>query len=164
MSETITWSKGYRAKVKAEIAHRELEKLREKNGSLTAGLVLLEASKARSPLHKAFEWDNGIAAEEYRLEQARRMLRSIEITYVELPKTPLRQYEIVTQPAKNDTPERKVYEPVEKIMKDPVLRDELLGRAIRDAISYRKKYHALSELSQVFAELDSFLVENKASV
>ena len=160
----ISWSRGYRAKIKPEVAHTALEKIREKNGNLTAGMVLLEAKKARNPLHKAFEWDDSTAAEEFRLEQARRMLRSIEIVYTELPKTPLRQYEVVTEPAKKDSPERKVYKTVEEILEDPTTRDELLGRAIRDAITFRKKYHALSELSQVFAELDGFLVQNKAQV
>lgn len=161
MMNKVTWVGGYKAKVKPDIAYRELERIR-KNGSLTAGAVVTEASKKTNPLHPAFEWDNRVAAEEHRLEQARRMMRSIQVIVKERPKTPVRGYEITTQPQHGDMPERKVYEPIDVIMKDPMKRDELLSSAIRDALAYRRKYHALSELAQIFSAMDDFLKTSKA--
>lgn len=44
---------------------------------------LLNAARPKSsPLHRLFEWDNAVAGEKYRLEQARFYLRTIEIVPV----------------------------------------------------------------------------------
>ena len=155
------WVSGSKHKVDATKAYNELERIRKKEGCLVPTVVVNEAKKPRNPLHKEFEWDDSEAATEYRLEQARRMLRSIQVVREEVPDRPMRVYEIVTQPAVKDMPERKVYDDIGKIMADPVSRDELLGRAIRDALTYKRKYAQLQELSQVFAALDAFLMEAK---
>ena len=160
----VQWKRGFQSKVKPDVAFKELERIKGKNsGVLTAGIVVLEAKKARNPLHKQFEWDNDEAADQYRLEQARRMLRSVEVTYKESPMTPpTRQYVTVTEEAVRDEPERKVYKSTAEVLADPIARDEMLSDAIRDALSYRRKYAELQELSQVFASLDDFLLTNKA--
>ena len=73
------WKKGSKHKVDATKAYAELERIRKKEGCLVPAVVVDAASKPRNPLHKEFEWDDGEAAIQYRLEQARKMLRSIEI-------------------------------------------------------------------------------------
>lgn len=161
--KTVKWKRGFRNKIKAEIAYDELEKIKEKNGGvLTAGIVLFAAQKVRSPLHKQFEWDDTAAAEEYRLTQARSMLRSVEVVYKEAPSVaPQRHYIPVTQQETQDAPERKVYKTTAEILADPVARDELLGNAIRDAIAFRRKYAELQELAKVFHALDVFMDSSK---
>lgn len=42
--------------------------------SITPQEVLEKARDENSELHKCFEWDNDIAAEKYRLEQARKII------------------------------------------------------------------------------------------
>jgi hypothetical protein len=37
------------------------------------------------------------------------------------------------------------------------MRDEILGNAIRDAIAFRRKYHALQELAKVVHVIDEFI-------
>jgi len=155
------WKKGSQHATDASKAYAELERIREKEGCLVPAVVVAAASKPRNPLHKEFEWDDSAAAGEYRLEQARRMLRSLEVVYEASPDKQMRVYEVVTQPAHKDMPERKVYDDVGKILADPALRDELLARAIQEAISYRRKYSQLQELSLVFAAFDKFLMEAK---
>jgi len=49
----------------------------KRSGILTPSAVVDEARPEDSPLHAAFEWDDSIAAEKYRLEQARRLLRQV---------------------------------------------------------------------------------------
>lgn len=154
------WRKGYQSKIPAEIAAEELDRIKEENGgNLTADLVVLKAKSASNPLHKQFEWSNKKAAEEYRKEQARNMLRAIHVVY-ETAKEPVtaRKYEVVTEPAKFEQPERKVYQSMEEILQNPVKRDEVLARAIKDALAYRKKYSQLSELSKVFKAIDDTLM------
>jgi len=153
----VYWKRGARINIDAEKAFNEFEKIKAKNGNkLTAGIVVIEARKSRSVLHKSFEWDDAIAAEEHRLEQARKMLRSIEVVYEDTPHIPpTRGYVTVTETARKDAPERKVYLSTEDALKDPCARDEILGNAIRDALTYRRKYAGLSELSKIFVAIDT---------
>jgi len=162
--KTVMWKRGYRNKIKAEVAFKELEKIKASNNDvLTAGIVLLSAKKVRSPLHKQFEWDDTAAAEEYRLGQARLMMRCVEVVYTQAPSVaPQRHYSVVTEQVTHDAPERKVYRSTAEILADPVARDEMLGNAIRDAISFRRKYAAMQELAQVFHAMDDFMEHNKA--
>jgi len=67
------------AGVKAQVVGETLEALRKKHGRLETTEVLQEAKKKRSPLHGAFEWDDAKAGHEYRLYQARSMIRGIVV-------------------------------------------------------------------------------------
>ena len=153
------WRKGSHHKVDATKAYHELERIRKKEGVLVPAVVINEAKKPRNPLHKEFQWDDTAAAHEFRLYQARNVIRAIQVVRDEIPDSPMRMYEVITQPAVRDAPERKVYDTMDKIMADPLSRDELLARAIRDAVSYRRKYSQLSELAKVFAALDKFILD-----
>lgn len=51
----------------------------EQNGRLTPHDVLDEARHPDSPLHARFNWDDESAAESWRLEQARRLIRSVQV-------------------------------------------------------------------------------------
>lgn len=158
MKKVIQWKQGYRAKISAEKAHAELERIRKVHGSLTAANVLERASAEDSALHNQFDWDDSYAGNQWRLEQARRLIRSIEVIRLESPHKPYKKYSVVSLPAvANETTPRKVYQSTEEALQDPVMRDEILGNAIRDAISFRRKYAALQELSQVFAAVDDLV-------
>jgi hypothetical protein len=65
---------GYSLPVKAQIVGDHLAKL---NG-FGAEQIVEEASSEDSPLHPCFEWDDSEAAQKYRIEQARYLIRSIE--------------------------------------------------------------------------------------
>lgn len=153
----IKWREGYRSKVKAEDAYAVLQGIREShNGELTPEDVLKKAKLKRSPIHNAFEWDDEKASHKYRLEQSRGMIRSIEIVRDSLPERPTRVFEIIRVSTPNeDKPTKNVYKTTEDILADPVARDELLSRAIRDALSFRRRYHMLSELAKVIDVLDN---------
>lgn len=56
-----------------------IETIRKSNkGRLTPFLVVTAASKKDHPLHPVFEWDDGKAAHQYRLDQARDIIRTVE--------------------------------------------------------------------------------------
>lgn len=66
----------------AEIVYMELEKIRDKNdGRLETKEVLKAAKKLKNPLNQYFEWDDTIAAEEFRLITARKIIKAV--VYVE---------------------------------------------------------------------------------
>jgi len=55
----------------------------ERKGRLTASKVVDAARNPASPLHACFEWDDDVAAEGYRLEQARRLIRGVKVVVTE---------------------------------------------------------------------------------
>lgn len=57
----------------------ELKRIYERDGKLRTTAVVSEAKKKTSPLHPEFEWDDSKAGEEYRLIQARQLIRSVRI-------------------------------------------------------------------------------------
>ena len=60
--------------------HTYLAKLHAKHGQLTPALVVKDAKRADSPLHDYFEWDDTVAAAQWREEQARQLVRSVRVT------------------------------------------------------------------------------------
>ncbi|WP_157266465.1 hypothetical protein [Azohydromonas aeria] len=64
----------------------ELERIAaEHDGLLRPEDVVKQAADKAHPLHEHFQWDNTTAAHQWRLEQARRLIRSVRI---EVPNQP----------------------------------------------------------------------------
>jgi len=73
----------------------------EKSGRITAHAVLDAARPASSPIHDCFDWNDSEAAEKWRLEQARELIRrvKIELVYQEVS---VRTVKYVADPARSD--------------------------------------------------------------
>jgi len=62
------------------VLEQELSRLTERGGgTLTPASVVDAARSEESPLHQYFEWDDSIAAEAYRQDQARELIRRIRV-------------------------------------------------------------------------------------
>lgn len=88
-----------------------IRKLYEQHGELTAGMVVQSARPKNAPLHPYFEWDDKAAAEEFRLEQARSMIRRVTFVIEDedegVPERSVREFQVVTD-VREDAP-RAVY-------------------------------------------------------
>lgn len=64
-----------------------LERLEQENGNLDPSDVVTEARDPASPLHNFFEWDDDQAAQQWRIGQARLLIRrvKIQVTVREIP-------------------------------------------------------------------------------
>lgn len=58
-----------------------LAELEDDEGRLTPEAVVTAAAVAGSPLHDLFDWDDSSAAQKYRLDQARTLIRSVKVVY-----------------------------------------------------------------------------------
>jgi hypothetical protein len=96
------------------------------------------------------------------MTQARSLIRSIEITYIELPKSPRRAFEIIEKKQPGNPEQRTVYSTTEEAMSDPVSRDRLIGEAIRQLQMFRRRFAGLRELEIIFNSIDE-TVEKLAS-
>ena len=137
------WVPGCRLKGDAQAIGEFLEGLRKSKG-LTADTVLDAARNPKSVLHPYFNWNDTEAAEQYRKEQARGLIRSITVRVVEMESAaPVRAWAAI------GTKEER-YVGVVEAMSQPVLRQQLLDSALRELAAFQAKYQHLSELKELF--------------
>lgn len=126
-----------RAAITAQVAGEELERIREEHGTLTPPLVVDEARPEDAPLHPVFEWNNETAAEQYRLVQARTLIRTVEIIKAE-------NDQVTTSPAYVNV-RAESYQPMQKVVTTP----DLFEYAFNDALSrLESALRALEELQK----------------
>lgn len=113
--------------------------------NITPQAVLERAKDENSELHKCFEWDNDVAAEKYRTIQAGNVIRMLYIETKSEDEPPLRVLNRTS-----DT----VYQPTRTFLTNTTEYEDLLKRALSELESFRKKYETLSELEQIFEQID----------
>lgn len=151
MAMVYKWKPQAGIKVDAQAAGEHLEQVRVRNnGQLTPRAVVDDARDAGSPLHPAFEWDNVTAAEAYREDQARYLLRMIVVTSTAegAEIKPTRAF--VNVEMEGDT----AYTHIVHAMSDAELRQQVLKRALRELTDWRNRYAELQELADLFAQID----------
>ena len=79
MKTTFSWHPTFRPKADAQTVGEELERIRQRDGSITVDAALEEARSVHSPLHPLCTWDDDIAAENWRRDEMRRAIRSIKV-------------------------------------------------------------------------------------
>ena len=142
------WKTGSRHKVSAAVAAEVMDRLAEED-RLNAQELVEESRPEDAPLHSEFEWDDSIAAEKYREEQAGALIRHL-VVRIEAndQEYPTRQYFMIQ-------PEAKIYEPIQVILKDEDKTDLLLEQAKRELRAFKAKYACLKELAEVIKAIDS---------
>ena len=134
-------------KVSADVAGKEFERIDKKRG-LTAEAVVDESRPEDAPLHDAFEWDDAVAGEEWRKQQARVMIGNLVIQVEELPESPqVRAYVMIDKTA-------SVYESTKVILQLEDKKQALMRIAMRELQSFQRKYSDLQEFARLFAEID----------
>lgn len=142
------WKPGTSIGVAAPVAAAELDRIREENeGVLRASDVVKESRPDEAPLHPAFEWDDEKAAELYRQNQARNVIRSLTVVQTDKPNAPAMPVYLHVAP--KDDAKGQQYLPTMEVMGD----EELRNRAIMDAIAqlkgWQKRYGHIRELAGV---------------
>lgn len=79
MKTTFSWHPTFRPKADAQTVGEELERIRQRDGSITVDAALEEARSVHSPLHSLCTWDDDLAAENWRRDEMRRAIRSIKV-------------------------------------------------------------------------------------
>lgn len=140
-------------------AKEALLELAQRDGFITAQTVLDEARAESSPLHEHFEWDDSEAAEQYRLVQARGLIRRYKITIETAPEKVVQVRMLSNVP----TSEGMGYALTSEAMKDDVQRDFIFQQAIREAAAFRRKYENLVDVEAVWRESSAKPRRRKAS-
>lgn len=137
---------------------RELERIRVENGGLLRAVdVVREAANAASPLHSHFQWDDGVAAAQYRLWQARQLIR-VMVTYLPANNTAynVRVYYSLTP---DRTQPGGGYRVVVDVFDAQQLRAQLLAEALREMHHFQHKFRELEELNRIFSAMAAFAAQ-----
>ncbi|MCC8014662.1 MAG: hypothetical protein LIO87_05655 [Eubacterium sp.] len=138
-----------RIKVPAQIAGEMCEKI-AKTGELTPKRLLDANREEGTPLHNEFEWDDSIAAEAYREDQAAHIIRCIIIKPEKNEATPTRAFVRVTESTGN-------YTHINVVLSDEELMERLITSAWKEMECFTKKYSGIKKLNKVIAEMNEAL-------
>lgn len=147
------WSKGSRLSGDPQlVGERIAQIIQTHGGKVEAADILKDAQKKSSPLHDYFEWDDAVAAHEYRLTQAREILRSIKVEITDAETQEIGEIRAFMVPDEQSRGEERLagYRPIEDIMANPELRAMKIQEAWSQLEAWKARYEGLSELAEVF--------------
>lgn len=154
---TYQWARGSVHTVDAETAGGALEAISKRYGFVLPETVVAESRPENAPLHDEFEWDDSTAANAYREDQARGIIRHITIR-IEKDDTPHDVRAFVHVLARGQTAEddrEPVYIRTLDALKDADYRAQVLERAMREIDGWRRRYADYSELALIFQQIDT---------
>lgn len=138
------------AKLEGDRISAELKQLRRPDGRLVAEDVVKFAKNPRTALHRKFEWDDKKASHEYRLWQAREVIR-VYITIIKRDRPPITAWVSL----KSDrTAPGGGYRRTKSVLKNRERRRELLEEALEEADRWMARYRELDEFAEVFAAIE----------
>jgi len=149
------WKGGYHAPaIKAQTVGEHLDLIKERKGKLTADIVLSDARRKRSPIHKVFDWDDTTAANKFRLSQAGMLIRAINVTYVEdeAVEGTVRAFVHVTEGTEQ-------YVNVVDAMSDPAMRAEVITKAEHEVAAWATRYEHLKGFSELISSISDLVAE-----
>jgi len=157
--ECHSWKANRRIKVDAGAAAKVIEKVAKKHPEgLKPQYLVEEARNPRCPLHEEFTWDDSEAAELYRVQQAKYIIRSLVVTIetVRSGKTvrsqKLRSY---TSLGKGETDGKdSAYHDTKEILSDAQLRKQVLLKIWRQLLNLKAQYEEYKEFAAVWAAVD----------
>lgn len=146
---TATWKPEFERLHKAD-AQKVAEEIMAIGESATPAQILDKARDNATELHKCFEWDDTSAAEKYRLDQARQVVRHLVIREtIREDKPPIRFFFKAERGGG--------YQSTKAIVKNQDRYQALLSNALRDLDALRVKYHSLTELESVFDAIEELM-------
>jgi len=154
------WKQNARIKTKPDVAMKALEAIREEKGEGFRPADVVEAARAkRHPFHKEFEWNDAVAAQAHRLERAKYIIRSLEITVSSARKgrpestVTLRKYTSLGTGVEDG--KDSSYRETQEVLSDAELRKQVLLKIWRQLLNLKRQYEDYQEFTAVWAAVDA---------
>ena len=149
----------YNVPADANRVGNELEAIYEEHGKLTPPLIVADARNEDRETHKLIEWDDSAAAESYRQEQARYIMRNI-IVVQSSPKLeePKEEQKIIKFRAFENVEtedQERYFMPMQVAVGREDTRNYMLKQAMLALQSFRQKYGMIAELAAVIDAIDA---------
>jgi len=131
-------------KAKAQEIGEALAKISEQEkGRLNPKAIVDAARSNRHVLHKHFEWDDGLAAEQYRLVQARDIVASIHIEHEETENGVARAFLSIRDK------DGVSYRTLDEVIGSADLQSKVLASAERDLLAFESRYRSLNDICEL---------------
>lgn len=122
------------------------EEIIEIGETATPKQILEKARDEETELHKCFEWDDSIAAEKFRIQQARQLVSFLVIREEKVPEDrPEIRFFYKTDNSRNEG-----YKQTRLIIQQEDEYKKLLEQAWRELKTFKAKYSCLKELQEIF--------------
>lgn len=128
----------------ADKCYREITSIGD---AATPKQILDYGRNPNTELHKCFEWDDSVAAEHYRLQQARTIVCHLVITESSGDDHKPQSFRLL-QNTENG------YKPVKMIFQNKSEYEKLLENARNELRSFKQRYSQLTELEEILALID----------
>lgn len=155
----------------AETVGRELVKLERANGAVKPADVVAAAEPITSPLHPLFTWDDTAAAQAYREDEARNIIRSVRIICTDIPAAEQPVIRAHVNVKAHDTEkefEGNAYISMTRATEDDAYRQQMLTNARSEIVSWQRRYDDLlqftgkaSQIKEVVESLDEEITKEK---
>lgn len=133
----------------------EMLALIEERDRLVPEEVVERAVDPNNPLHGEFEWNNEIAGHQFRITQARALIRKYRVKIVE-PQVDVRRFVSV------ETHEGRGYVPTLDALENPFLRQQVLDRFLAELRSFEARYKHYAELAGDIGRIRTIIAEREA--
>ena len=134
-----------------EKAHMVMEDLEEK-GTLNAQTLVDVSREEGTVLHDDFEWNDAVAGEEWRKEQARLMMRSLVVIEIkeQKPMPPQRVFFNIPENKSN-------YESLQVILKSESKTESLVKQALQELRCYKARYANILKQAKAFETTEALV-------
>jgi len=133
-------------RVDPDKAWTEIQKICKANDGLASAQAIVDRARPkRSPLHRAFQWDDAKAAEAHRREQARSLITNFELVF--------ENGEVVPAMVNVRVNKKRGYMQTQDAVNDGDLRKQVLKQALAQLLGLEARFKSLSELAGVFQEV-----------
>lgn len=109
--------------------------------------VVDAARSELSPIHEIFEWDDTVAAENYRVWQARKLIATVKVTIENKEFNGYYNVKVVA-----DEKAIQGYFTAQQVMSDAQIYNLVLDSALRELNFWKEKYKQIAVLSKVINE------------
>lgn len=139
---------------------RTLEAIYDRDGALSPSAIVEAARPKNSPLHQYFTWNSEKAADAYRLDQARALIRVAVKVLPQISNQPVRQYVSLSDLRKTGGGS---YLATIDVMADDERRGVALNDAIRTLQALQRRFRYLPELEPIWDALATLTSEAEAA-
>jgi len=144
--------------IDANLAGRELERIQTERGTIEPKVIIEEARPNNSLFHKVFEWDDVKAAESYRVEQAKELVRKLVVVTTQDTSDKGIETRAYVSVKSEEFGKKPSYIAISRAMSDDDLRKQILQQAINELENFKRKYSNLVEFKKIFEIIDEIAV------
>ena len=146
-------------KANAQVIGEALEALADKaGGDLKPDAVVEAARSEKHPLHVHFEWDDKLAAEAHRLDQARNIIRIVRVEDEDASGGNVRAFVSVSEKS------GVAYKPIATVRKSHDLQLALLKAAERDLDAFKTRYRELKDICDLVEQARGRVVSRRSKL